>query len=61
MYKKRDKMNICNYRPTSLLTSFMEFFEKVTYSRLMENLYINKILDEEQFGFRENLATEEAI
>ena len=31
------------------------------YARLMEHLKINKILVEEQFGFRKNLATEEVI
>jgi hypothetical protein len=49
------------YRPIQLLTLFTEVFEKVMYSRLMENLYINKILVEEQFEFRQNLATQEAI
>jgi hypothetical protein len=31
------------------------------YARLMGHLKINKILVEEQFGFRKNLATEEVI
>jgi hypothetical protein len=31
------------------------------YCRLMENLYINKILVEEQFEFTKNLATQVAI
>jgi len=31
------------------------------YARLMEHLKINKILVEEQFGFRKNLATEKVI
>jgi len=59
--KKGDKINIFNYRPISLLTSFSKVFEKVMYARLMEHLKINKILVEEQFGFKKNLATEEVI
>jgi len=51
-------MDICNYRPTQLLTTFTEVFED---SRLMENLHTNKILVEEQFELRQNLATQEAI
>jgi fructose-1,6-bisphosphatase/inositol monophosphatase family enzyme len=61
LYKKGDKINISNYRPVSLLTSFSKVFEKVMYARLMEHLKTNKIFAEEQFGFKKNLATEEVI
>ena len=54
-------MNISNYRPILLLPLFSKVFEEDTYSRLMGHLNINKILVEEHFGFRKNLATEEAI
>jgi hypothetical protein len=50
-------MNISDYRPVSLLTTFWKVFEKVICSRLMEQ-FLKKILGEEQFGFRKNLATE---
>jgi hypothetical protein len=57
-------MNATNYRPTSLLsllTSFSKVFEKAMYIRLIEHLNINKIMVKQQFGFRKNLAREDAI
>jgi hypothetical protein len=35
--------------------------EKALYNRLIEYLNNNKILNFQQFGFRKNLATEDAI
>jgi hypothetical protein len=35
--------------------------EKALYNRLIEYLNNNKILNSQQFGFRKNLATEDAI
>jgi hypothetical protein len=61
LYKKGDKMNIANYRPISLLTSFLKVFEKAMYTRFIEHLDSDKILVKEQFGFRKNLKTEEAL
>ena len=54
-------MSISNYRPILLLTLFSKVFEEIMYSRLMGHLNINKILVEEHFGSRKNLATGEAI
>jgi len=54
-------MNISNYRPISLLPSFLKVFEKVMYSRLREHLNINKILVQEPCGFRKKLAREAAV
>jgi hypothetical protein len=61
LYKNGDKINISNNRPIWLLTSFLKLFEKIMYLRLMEHSNINKILVEEQFGFRKNSATQAAI
>jgi len=61
LYRKGDKINISNYGPILLLSLFSKVFEEVVYSRLVGHLNINKILVEEHFGFRKNLATEEAI
>jgi len=60
LYKKCDKNNIANYRPSSLLPSFSKVFEKVIYIRLLEYTKHNNIVVKEQFGFRSKLSTEVA-
>jgi hypothetical protein len=54
-------MNLANYRPISLLTSFSKVLENALYNRLIEYLYNNNLLVENQFGFRKGLATDDAI
>ena len=51
-FKKRDKNDTSNYRPVSFLTSFSKIFEKVIYNRLYHHINNNKILINEQVGFR---------
>jgi CRISPR/Cas system-associated protein Csx1 len=50
-----------NYRPTSLLTFFSKVLEKVMYNKLLQHLNNNKILADEQFGFRTNPTTDRTI
>jgi hypothetical protein len=54
-------MNPTNYRPISLLTSFLKVFEKALYIKLTEHFNTNKLLVGNQFGFRKGIATEDAI
>jgi hypothetical protein len=61
LYKKGDKTDPSNYRPISMLTSFSKVLEKALNNRLIEYLNNNNILNSQQFGFRKNLATEDAI
>ena len=61
IYKKGDKTQIGNYRPIPLLPVFSKTFEKVLYGRLYYHLTLNKILAKEQYGFRCNSSTENAI
>jgi hypothetical protein len=59
LYKK-DKSELSNYRPISLLPTFSNIIEKIICKRLY--LYFNNnILVSQQFGFREKLFTEMAI
>jgi len=58
--KKRDKENVANYRPISLLTSFSKIFERIIYDRLLNHIEKNNILAVEQFGFRTSSSTEKA-
>jgi hypothetical protein len=53
IYKQGGKTDVANYRPVSLQTTFVKMLEKVMYSRLSQNLNVNKILTLEQFGFQE--------
>jgi hypothetical protein len=54
-------MNLTNYRPTSLLTSFFKVLEKALYSRLREYFYNNKLLVANQYGFHKGQTTDDAI
>jgi len=61
IYKKGNKMNQTNYRPISLLTSFLNVLEKALYNRITEHLNTHNLLVRNQFGFRKGTATEDAI
>jgi len=60
IHKKGNKMNSTNYRPISLLTSFLKVFKKTLRIRLTEHFNTNKLLVRNQFGFRKGTATEDA-
>jgi hypothetical protein len=54
-------MNLTNYRPISLLTSFSKVFEKVFLNRLTAHFSTNKLLVGNLFVFRKSIATEDVI
>ena len=60
VHKKGNRMDITNFRPISLLTSFSKILEKVIYARLYQHIDQNNILATEEFGFRNNSSTENA-
>ena len=51
-YKKRYKQLINNYQPVSILPICVKVFEKIIDNSLFEFLGINKLLNNNQFGFR---------
>ena len=59
IYKSKDKDQLNNYRPISLLPSISKIYEKVVYKRLYN--FINPSLYERQFGFRAKRLTIQAI
>ena len=61
IYKSGDKSLISNYRPISLLTSLSKILEKIMNTRLLHYLEKNGILSNNQFGFRKNRSTEDAV
>ena len=61
IFKKESTTELVNYRPNSLLTAFSKILEKIIYKRFYSYLIRNKLLCEEQFGFRQKLSTSNAI
>lgn len=61
IYKSGDKNEISNYRPISLISVFAKIFEKCLKDRLFDFCKKNKILNENQFGFRTGISTNHAI
>ena len=60
IYKKGDKSNLNNYRPISLLPVLSKVFEKVLNEQIT-NVIEGGCIDENQFGFRQNHSTEDAV
>jgi hypothetical protein len=60
-FKNEDKNNVANYRPISILPSFLKILEKIMYIRLMNHLETNNILATEQFGFRTSFSITQAL
>jgi len=59
--KNGDKSNIKNYRPISNISTFAKIFEKCLKKRLVDFFEKYNILSENQFGFRAELSTEDAV
>ena len=61
IYKSDARDEFSNYRPISLLLNFSKILEKLMCNRLTEFLDKNKVLYEQQYGFRQNLSTDFAL
>ena len=61
IYKNGDKTDINNYRPISVLPSFSKIYEKLVYNRLSQYAEKFCILNDCQFGFRNNRSTSMAV
>jgi hypothetical protein len=53
-------LDMTNYRPISLLTTFAKILKTVMKTRLLNHLTKFNILTKGQFGFRTKLTTENA-
>ena len=58
IHKGKSKIDGGNYRPISLLPVASKILERIVHRRLFNFLSQNKILNENQFGFRTNHSTE---
>ena len=60
LHKDGDPLDFSNYRPISLLTSFSKVTEKIIYKRFYHFLEQQKLIVNEQHGFRQKASTETA-
>ena len=58
IFKKGDPSLLTNYRPISLLPTLSKIFERAIFTQLYSFFITNKILCEQQFGFRAVHSTE---
>ncbi|XP_024116978.1 uncharacterized protein LOC112138628 [Oryzias melastigma] len=61
IYKSGDKHLFTNYRPISLLPQFSKILEKIFNDKLAKFIDKYNIINENQYGFRENRSTSMAI
>ncbi len=60
-YKANDSKEFSNYRPVSILPQFSKILEKILNNTLTKFIKANKILSDEQYGFRDNHCTASAL
>ena len=61
IFKSGDADNVTNYRPISLLPIISKILEKIVANQLIAFLENNKLLANNQHGFRPHLSTETAL
>lgn len=61
IYKSGNPLQITNYRPISLLSSVSKILEKIVNKRLLWFLERHGLLANNQYGFRQNRSTEDAV
>ena len=61
IFKSGDKSNVTNYRPISILPVFSKIFERIIYNQLYKFLEKFNILHDNQYGFRKQRSTSQAI
>jgi hypothetical protein len=61
IYKSGEHNNMNNYRPIAIASPVSKILETAFLTRLQAFLEFNKIIDKNQFGFRKNIGTEDAV
>ena len=61
IYKAKDKEQLNNYRPISLLPTISKILEKIVHKRLYNFLYSQSVFYPSQYGFRPKHSTSHAI
>ena len=52
LHKKNAKQTLRNFRPISMMSIFGKVFEKIIYNNISEYLTANKLIPENQSGFK---------
>lgn len=61
VYKSDDKSKLDNYRPISALNVFSKIIEQIVHHQLYNYLEENNLLQCQQFGFRKQRSTQQAV
>jgi hypothetical protein len=61
LYKKRDKYDMCNYRPISIILIFAKLLERLIYNRMISFISENKVFSEVQNGFRKGKSIDTTV
>ena len=61
IFKAGDKSSLYNYRPISILPQFSKLLEKLFQNRLLSFVEKNNVLNDNQYGFRQNRSTTIAL
>ncbi len=62
IFKSRDKKNMDNFRPISILPAISKVIDSVVFEHLHHlHLLENQLLSQKQFGFRKNHSTTDAL
>lgn len=61
IYKNGPKNVLSNYRPISILPAFSKILERIMNNRLTQYLEDRNLLSQQQFGFRKNRSTSDAV
>ena len=59
IFKKKDRNNVENYRPVSILPNFSKIYERCLYDQMYK--YFNHIISKWQCGFRKGFSTQHCL
>ena len=59
IFKKKDRNNVQNYRPVSILPNFSKIYERCLYDQMCK--YFNHILSKWECGFRIGFSTQHCL
>ena len=61
LYKGKERDQLINYRPVSLLMTTSKLLERVVYKRMIKSIEKNNLLYDSQYGFHTKRSCEHAM